>query len=246
MKKHVFALLFSVLFLLCSCGDSDKVEEDDQIKLGKTEYLLNYMDEKNIEATSIAEIRYTSENEYIATVSKSGKITGGKIGETKIVLENGYDTKKVNVNISPKYTLYPEPYEKIKFGASKENVKKTFGTPSYENTTGILYDAYHSFYTYIFLIDTNGNVTSMGIMCPTNKLGSLLDFLEERYTVIDVNEKQLTATFTNEKKDMGILFSLTDDMEDIMVIYVPATKTKSGEEENVKKEFNQIISLSKK
>ncbi len=246
MKKHLFTLLFSIPLILSSCGDSESLEEDQQIKLGKTEYSMNYEDEKQIEATSVSAITYTSENEYNATVSQSGKITGGKVGKTTIVLENGYDKKKIDVIIDPKFTLYPEPNEKVKFGASKQDVKKIYGTPSFENTDGILYNEYYSIYSYIFLFDKNDKVTSIGVSCSIDKMSeNLPEFLDERYQLIDYDEDELTLTFLNEKEDMGILFTPTEDFKTIMVIYLPNTGTKSDIDQFIKSEMNNFINKVK-
>lgn len=87
---------------------------------------------KNVELTSQStsqitcsdpEATYLSEDEYVATVSETGLITGKRIGETYIDV-NGQ--KLVKVTVKPLITDFTEP--QFLFGATKEEVYAKVGT----------------------------------------------------------------------------------------------------------------------
>jgi hypothetical protein len=238
MKKALLFAAFS--FVIFSCDKEGK--EDDSIKLAKTEFSLYYEDEAQIEATSIHEITYESQSEYVATVSQSGLITGGRVGETNVTLNNGIDTKLVKIVINPRYDLYPEPIKNVKFGDSKQSVKATYGNPSFENTSGMIYSRYYSIFDYVFLFDKDGKIGSLAVTCPTLQAPSnLSDFLLERYKVVFVNEDDYDAGFLNEKEDMLVSFSPSSDMSSIYIMYIPYSKTKVVQEESVKSQFEYLI-----
>lgn len=244
MKNLVFlfALILPVVFNSCS-SDDDDVKADTSIKIGKTEYKLYSEDTVQIDAKSSTSIKYETQSKYVAEVSNSGLITGGKVGKTIIDLTNGTDSKKVDVTIEAKYDLFPEPINKINFGDSSSKVKSTFGNPTNETKTSITYLSYHSFYNYVFLLDDKGNVRSMGVVFDTLKTPKTLsDFLIERYQIFAL--EGYTAGFTNEKQDMLIGLSPSEDLSMMMVIYMSVTKSRSGDDNcELKKEFNSVISL---
>lgn len=237
MKKVLFALLLSVPLVFSSCSDDDDDNKvNNEIRVNKSNYTLNYKDQAPIEAVSELGIFYLSENEYIAKVSLTGIITAGKVGETVIKLTNGKDSKNVNVNVEPLYNMYPEPTEKVNFGDSKAKVKSVFGNPTVENSNAILYSNYHSFYTYMFLFDSNGNVESMAVSFDILETSDLDNFLIERYQ--EYKSKYLFS-YTNEKQDMLILGDPTNDYSEILVMYI--LNTKSAKNDELKNEFESIV-----
>lgn len=232
--KRLSLLFFTLPLAFTSCGSDDKDEND--IKLSKTEYVLNYEDEVQIEATSKLNISYSTESKYVADVSASGLITAGRIGKTNILLANGEDSKVVSVTVEPKYDLFPEPIYKIKFGASTQDVKSAFGNPDHENSTGIMYEDYYKSYSYLFLIE-NQKVKSMAVVIPTLKLPvNLANFLGERYQIVALDGYD--AAFLNEKKDMAVMISPSDNLANMFIMYVPYKDTKSGGNNPVTSNFN--------
>jgi len=238
MKKNLFILCAILPLVFNSCSSDD--DKDSSIKLSKNEFTLNYEDEVQIDATSTKSISYQSESKYVANVSSTGLITAGRIGKTKINLTNGNDSKDISIIVNPKYKLYPEPIDKIKFGDSKSKIKSVFGTPTSETSTSILYYNYHSPFHLAFILNNSGNITSMGIICETLKAPKTLpDFLIERYQIFALDG--YTAGFTNEAMDMLVGFTPSDDLSQMMIIYMPNT-TKSINSISIKAEFEKVLS----
>lgn len=244
MKKTLMLMLLTMPFVFTSCSDDD---DKNDIRLIESEYKMNFNDQVQILATSPLSISYSTESSYVASVSESGLITGGRVGETNISLSNGEDTKSVKVIVEPKYDLYPEPIDKIDFGASTSKIKEIFGTPSFENASGLIYDNYSSVFDCMFLLE-NGKISSIivyvGIMqMPDN----LVLFLAERYHIYD--EDGFIAGFINEKEDMIVGITSSDDFSNLLVMYLPnsgSSKTSLKSKGNLDAKFISLMDEYKK
>ena len=106
MKKTVLivAVLSGSILASCSKDDSNTIVINT-----KTPIVLNYEKTLQIDASSEREITYESENVFHATVSNEGLITGGRVGETNVVVSNGKNSKMIPITIEPKYNLYETP-----------------------------------------------------------------------------------------------------------------------------------------
>jgi len=190
-------------FVFTSCSDDDDDDNENGIKLGKTEYKMNFQDEVKIEATSTTDIVYQSENEYVAKVSTSGLITGGRVGETAILLSNGNDTKKVSVIIEPKSELFPEP--EFLFGETRENIIKKYGTPGIVQDESIAYQNYSSNTEMVlYLFDGEGNKSkligiSVVLKSSYSNTKELAAHLAERY-IMTAGEGDLALIGMNANK----------------------------------------------
>ena len=114
---YVTAIVLFTLFAACSKDDGDdlKITSSRNVELiSKKTSQIECSDSK---AT------YSSENEYVATVSSTGLITGKRIGETFIDV-NGQ--KSIKVSVTPVYTQFSEP--QFLFGATKDEVYAKVGT----------------------------------------------------------------------------------------------------------------------
>lgn len=176
MKKilFVFVVLVSVL---SSCSSSD---DDKGIELMSKDVVLSFEEEYKIDAKSESKILYTSENKYHASVSENGTITGGRVGETNILLNNGEDTKKIKVTIEAKSNLYPEP--NLEFGISRADLIKKLGKPDNNSDDGIAYTSFSAnapIAAYFF--DENDRLSSVAVMVKTSQSSNLGKFLVERY-----------------------------------------------------------------
>jgi hypothetical protein len=242
MKKILFLVVFFPALVFTSCSDD---KEDNRIKISKTEYLLNFEDEVQIEATSINDITYTTASEYVAKVSSSGLITAGRVGETYILLENGNDERVVQITVKPRYDLYPEPIKKIMFGLNKQQVKEAFGNPSYETTTGMIFENYYSFYDYVFLFDSKGIMTSMSVTMETLQApNTLTNFLTERYQLFSL--QGYTASFIDERKNMLVGMLPSDDLSNIFIMYMAYTGSRSIDSSSIYiNELNKLLESSK-
>lgn len=227
MKKILLCMLMVLPFVFTSCSDDDKNEDD--ISLGKKEYKMNFLDKVQIEATSTLDITYKTEDDFIATVSDKGLITGGRVGETEISLSNTKDTKKVSVIIEPKAELYPEP--EFPFGETRANIIKKLGKPDSEDDEVILYDDYSSKAPYImYMFDgtsNNSKLTGMSVIVSSSYSKELGAHLAERYLMVEGDDEIILVGFnsnTTEKATMAIGVELYKNTL-WMVMYMPYSKT---------------------
>ncbi|MEG1649992.1 MAG: Ig-like domain-containing protein, partial [Rikenellaceae bacterium] len=103
MKTKNFTLAALLLVAILSGCSKD---EDQTIQVStKSPMVLNYEETANIDAVSTQPISYNSENEFHAKVSNSGEITAQHVGEAKINLTNGSDSKSIQVVVEPKFNL---------------------------------------------------------------------------------------------------------------------------------------------
>jgi len=234
MRKILLLSLFCILaFAGCSKEDKNKIE----IKQG--EYALHYEDEAQIEATSNLAITYTSGNEYVAKVSDKGLITAGRIGKTSIFLSNGKNQAEVSVVVSPVYNLFPEPIQKVSLGDSTQKIRDAFGTPDYENSTGMLFNHYYLNYDYMFLFE-NDKITSMTVVIPTLNLpDNLTKFLLERYMPFGM--QGYTAAFLNEQQDMAVAITPSSNLMYMYVMYMPFGGNRSNDHMRAKDDIMDAI-----
>lgn len=214
-------------FVFTSCSDDDKDEDD--ISLGKKEYKMNFGDKVQIEATSTLDITYKTEDDFIATVSDKGLITGGRVGETEISLSNTKDTKKVSVIIEPKAELYPEP--EFLFGETKANIIKKLGKPMNESGKTIIYDNNSSKVPYIiYLFDgtsDNSKLEGLSVIVNSSYSKELGAHLAERYLMVEGDDDIILVGFnsnTAEKATMAIGVELYENAL-WMVMYMPYSKS---------------------
>lgn len=224
MKKRFFLCTFVVMLFITLVGCS-KDEED----------VMSITSSKNIELTSKgtsqincsdSKASYSSEDEYVATVSDKGLITAKRVGETYIEV-NGQKSIKVTVN--PLITSFTEP--QFLFGATKDEVISKVGSNYSKSTsTGIAYTpSSGKVKGYAYLLK-DGKVSAVGMVISTLYMESLTDFLLERYMPATFSEENYTALFVNgislEKTTMLIgeqLYSVSL----MNVVYMPYDKNTS-------------------
>lgn len=210
----------AILFIGCSNEDENK------ISLSSSKVSMNFEDEYQIEATCEDKITYTSENDYHAKVSADGLITGGRVGETNILLKSDDDSKKVKVTIEPLYNVYPDP--DTNFGKStRKDIIKKYGTPEIEDGDIIGYSNYSSASPIImFSFDESDKLSGAIVLTKYTQITALTNFLLERYFPIYVSEDTFQVLFVNaiyqEKVTMGIALELFND-DYWSTVYLPFT-----------------------
>ena len=227
--KNLFLLLFVLPLFFGACSSDD---DKNDISLNETNTTLKYTKTHQINATSDTKITYAVENEYHASVSESGLVTAGKIGETNIILTNGDDTKHFKVTVEPESTMYPNP--NLEFGISKADLIKKLGTPNKETSSGMSYNNFSTKAPEVaYLFDSNNKLESVGVIVKTAYSSELGTYLGERYVYGTSIEGEYTLIFVNalklEKATMLIGASLYNTSY-WMTIYMPYSNEKSSSE----------------
>src|SRR5574344_2199121 len=126
---YVTAIVSLTLFAACSKDDGDGFNITSSKSVELTSQKTSQIECSDSKAT------YSSENEYVATVSSTGLITGKRIGETYIDIDG---QKSIKVSVTPVYTQFTEP--QFLFGATKDEIYAKVGTNyTLSNEDGIVY-----------------------------------------------------------------------------------------------------------
>ncbi len=243
MKTKIYlTTLLSVTVLSISCSKTE--DQSIQIKT-QSPITLNSKQSERIEATSVSKIVFTTENEFNATVSDLGVVTANCVGETIINLTNGHESASINVVVEPRYNLYPTPNNK--WGATKNEVKSMYGTPSSETASGFSYANYSAAAPILlFLFDDSGSLYSSAVLVKASYISNLADFLLERYVPISVDSDNYTAAFvdglTVENIKTGVFLSVYN-ISYVMVLYVDAKSASSKAIEKGEISINKIEQL---
>lgn len=181
MQKVIFYL--AVMLSVCmfsSCSSND----DALISLSEKEVTLKVDATQQIKATSDVS-KWSSENDFIASVSESGMVTANHIGETRIMAQGSNGSAFCNVSVKPQYAYYMEPL--CKEGTTKEDIKKFEKRNLHtESSDGLFYDGENSTVSAVaYKFDTNGKLNFVMLMLPhhysTTLASQLINFLLERY-----------------------------------------------------------------
>lgn len=121
MKKIITLLLLLTMFVSCEKGGEKGVETT--LTLSKKQVAIYHNDKVNIGAYTTGDglITYQTSDENVAIVSLDGEVTGGIIGKTEILVSDGVNSGKCNVEVKQKYEYIKEPY--LKFGVSVSELR---------------------------------------------------------------------------------------------------------------------------
>src|SRR5574344_1920455 len=223
MKRILFyvtAIVSLTLFAACSKDDGDGFNITSSKSVELTSQKTSQIECSDSKAT------YASENEYVATVSATGLITGKRIGETYIDV-NGQ--KSIKVSVTPVCTQFTEP--QFLFGATKDEVYTKVGTSySLSNESGIAYTTTNDRVRgYLYLIKDE-KVSSVVMVVSSSYFSSLTDFLLERYAPATFSEENYTVLYVNALTADKITMIIGEQVYSdsiIYVAYIPYSNSKS-------------------
>lgn len=193
--------------------------KDDKLTLSTNTLSLYSKDTEQITASE--QSTWSSEDEFVASVSENGIVKGGHVGKTiiKATSENG--EAKCAVEVKPKYNTYTEPI--LEFGASKATIKaKESRTLESEIATRLTYKPDKSTIKSVAYAFENGAMIGAGVMLNTASAMEAADFLIERYLVISAGSGNIIGLMLNNlpsKANMSI--SMGVDAGNVTVIYAP-------------------------
>lgn len=121
MKKILFVSIISIAILATGCkkDKSKSLEYNDSNPIN-----MVLRGEHQINASSEYDITYQSLNETAVTVTSTGKLYGKNVGEAQVKLDNGYESKTIDVKVD----LFTEPT--FEFGCSPSRIRTLYGTPN--------------------------------------------------------------------------------------------------------------------
>jgi len=240
MKRILFyvtAIVSLTLFAACSKDDGNGFNITSSKSVELTSKKTSQIECSDPKAT------YTSENEYVATVSETGLITGKRVGETYIDV-NGQKSIKVSVTLV--YTQFTEP--EFLFGATKDEVYAKVGTNySLSNESGIAYTTTNDRVRgYLYLLK-DGKVSSVVMVVNSIYFDSLTDFLLKRYAPATFSEENYTVLYVNALTADKITMIIGEQVYSasiINVVYIPYSNSKSRSvtnSESIKRQAKSLL-----
>lgn len=228
MKK-----LFSIMLLLATvlsftaCGSDN--DEPDDVKLSKSSYTLYHEGTAMIQGSNLSNLSWSPDNEFVATV-KNNVITANYVGKT--VVKSSTKNLSFTVEVKPKYSLYKEP--DLDWTATKTSIKKKYGTPYKETSSGFMYETSNSKVPYMVLLFEGEKISSYTMVCQISSAEELADFLLERYAPVQADEANLSAVFihgygkiNNLRIDYMVGMQYNSTVKGITVSYVKYNGSKS-------------------
>ncbi|MEI6865526.1 Ig-like domain-containing protein [Flavicella sp.] len=233
--KKLLLLITVVLFISCSSDE----ESDNGITLEPNQKTLYFEDTYQIEASSISAITYSVENEFHASVSSTGLVEVGRVGETTIILDNGEETKEEIITVTPKSTLYPTP--NLEFGISRSQLEDSLGTPDAETDESILYTTSLG-YNMLYLFDDDNNLDFSSVIIEEQHTSELVTYLGERYLLVSDTDEfyMLINGLSMATSTLAIGASEMND-DYLLVLYSPIDDSTLNKSSNTYKIDSSLI-----
>lgn len=239
MKKtlHLFSIIAISMIALTGCQEEYSVNTKSVSISSDGSYSLVVSPNDN-------GWTFESNNDLIASVSSTGLITANYVGNTSIVIKNAANnfTATCSVTVTPKYTMYREPY--LNFGAAKSNVKAYETRSLYgEDTGGLVYLGENSFITLMIYLFENETYTTGGATVPTVYASLVGSFCAERYVYLATEDNMIMLVTPDYKTLVGVEVYSTSY---IYVLYFKNTFITRSADLNLNSiELNEIASKFK-
>lgn len=226
--KKVFLFLLPVLVFSCT-------EKEQFITLTDTHVTIFYDGSKQLSVNySTDELKsnvynYTTSDSTVVKVSQSGLVSGVSIGSAivKITSKDGKYTDECSFTVSPKSTLYKEPY--VVFGSSISTVKSNESRTIYSETaTSIIYtDTDIDVRNVMYLFENAKSTSALVTLTQTSAISAeVTTFLKERYQYLGVSN----GVYYFKDRKTGIAAALQVNINfGLSVMYLPANSNKIPE-----------------
>lgn len=215
MKQTIICACFAMTLFVLSC------EKSTPLTVEPSEIVLYTDGTQQINAEPSDGVKYTSDDDYYASVDANGLVTANKVGKTNIRVSSSNGDATIPVVILPKYSLYPELDPVINSPVSTlKNVLGSNYSSSYSSTGELLYsyENYNTYTTEIIATISNNKCTGVGVLVPTSNMSMLIKYLTERYTIAGM----LNDYYLFMNHDENVVISLTlYNISFLMVMYLP-------------------------
>lgn len=230
MKKELFTslvLLSLGTLAIIGCTKEPKMAKESKMTIANSSITLVHDGESKIDVINAKNTpTFESDNEFIATVSKEGIVTGGVRGQTTIKVTSGGESATCNITIRTLINFIPEPY--LGFGDTYSQVKRELeknGEKVEESENGVLaqirkIDGTNFLYMYTFENDSL-KTAAFALSLFSKPVSVIPDFLMERYVVVSRVEPYSVALISPDL-EMGVLLRFSENPDVMIVVYTPS------------------------
>lgn len=214
--NSIYALLALSVMSFSACSDDDG-DDEKSFTVNPSSVTFRHGDEVQLEASDNTQVTWSVDDEYIAKIDESGKLTALHIGATSVkATDSRSKTVTVPVSVAPEYLTYTEPY--LGWGASKSEVKgKETRNLDSEDDDNLIYTADDDIIV-VYMFKDNA-LSSAAISVKPSNLKDVIGFLGERYWYLGYKDKFFVFT---DKKSVSVGAKLTS-LTKYLVTYVPYT-----------------------
>lgn len=189
MKKITFLFLTSLLIFSVGCS-----KDDDNVSVRESSISLYYEDTYQLTATGSNRIQWSSDDEFVAKVSRNGLVTANHVGTTYIRASSRPSDPKCRVTVAPKYNFYKEPI--ADWTLTKSDIIRKLGTPDSDDGNTISYKGDDVALLDMYIFGDNGKLESSTVAFRFSQLSNVLYFLQERHQPVAVI-RPYSAMFIN-------------------------------------------------
>lgn len=217
MKKFALLLTLALPMVIASCGD----DNDVTLSLNQSNINVNYDGSATLTASE-KNVTWGSDNEFVATVDKDGKVEGVHVGTCTITATKNGETATCTVNVLPTDNTFKMPY--LVWHATKQQIINNFTgfqllENNNENSVAYFTNVANSTLPgYLYSLN-NGNYTGLYqstlLMEKEDAVNAML-WLEQYYKDIttDADEDVIFADKDNNEVALGAI--VDDDGETIL------------------------------
>lgn len=227
--RKIGIILFSLCFILTSCGSETEKEIDKTIKYsGSNTVNIVLMENYNLKASSEESLTYYSDDELIVTVSKDGKLFGKNVGEANVTISNSENSIEIHVIVS----LFEEPT--LDFGCNRDKILSLYKSDKlvHNSDSVVIYSNWYSYAVWTMSFFFKDNMYYESDLYIRNDLDLRLDqFLLENYyyrgMVLDNNNKEIYIYYDSyEESEASVMIGKqyhANNEDDICLMYIPYT-----------------------
>lgn len=219
--------MLMVVLLLCGCS-SDNEDDITEFSVNPKEINLTGAGASASLTASVSNVRWTSENEWVAQVDNAGKITSMHVGKTKIKAVSGGRVIECKCTVSPRFKTYEEPY--LALGKSKDEIVRKLGKPDYQIPSGdamlVVYGEKDDYQITSYAFKNNKlSYILVSLKSTDLRVKQIPDFLNERYVLMIELTTGTTATFTDSYRikdaSVMVIFDTKPDAGHYVITYEP-------------------------
>ena len=230
MKKSVLMLAAALPMMFAACGTEDP---EEGFNLETTTLEINYEGNANIE-TNVKGCTFVSDNEFIASVDKDGKVTANHVGEAKITVAYEGESAVCKVTVKPTMTVYTMQVIdwKLNLTQVEDLVKADFPNlvknDEVSSADALAYTTKGTFPIYAYAFNNNALAAStLMISTEMDDKDSLGEWLEQYYAYY--NDTEMGMLYGNAKSidDATVLVEFEGGMDDCMATWTANEPTKT-------------------